>query len=270
MSKMYDLFEKDGTKIGTIIPVLHRGNIVILRTYEDSDIDQITKYTPSKLLRNHQLEFAVCARFASLTLYALGGLQRFVDYNLMPILTGIGKKIMNLDEFTDYVGERRLLLSEHKELLEGIIFNHKIPYDTMLLFKPAVKFNWLNLNILVTIPEINPGINLINKCNFPVFRFIVVMGCVSDFIYNFFSDRYVQSFAKIHNIGVKFTGKWHSSTSILPEHSITIQLPESGMHIYRDNISILVSFAIQFGEFDSNGEPVETNTAANGTILRVF
>ena len=271
MSKMYDLLERDVTKIGTIFPVLHDGKIVILRTYEDSIKGQLPKSPSSTLLINHQIEFGICARFASLTLSALGGLQRFVNYNLMAILTGIGKEIMKLDYLTDYVGERRLSLSENKKILEGIIFNLKMPYDTVLRFKPAVKFDWDNLNVLVTLPEIITGKNLINHCNFPVFRFIVVIGCVSDFIFNFFSEKYVQSVTDIHKIGVKFTGIWQSSTSIVPEQSINMQLPESGMiSEHMDNISILVSFAIQFGEIDSNGKPVETNTAANGTILRVF
>ena len=85
--------------------------------------------------RKQQKEFAGSAKFASLSRYSFGGLHRLSDYNLTPVLIGMGRNLMKLDTISD-AGKRNLKLTENKLVLDGFNFNRNYPLNTVLRISP--------------------------------------------------------------------------------------------------------------------------------------
>ena len=231
--------------------------------------DLKTKTPMSEIMCKHQIEFGGCACFGSLCRTALGGLHRMADINVTSFLIGIGKKIMNHDTVSE-LGKRSLILSANKSLLESLYFNHEIPFNTVLLVKPVVETDRENLKAEIFIPEIITEIDLINNHRYPFFRVLASIGCVSDVIYNPIIDEYEPVVDHLQNAFDKFTGDWYSSFSIVPEQTITLQIPEFSIEELTDNVTFVLSIAIQFGRYDWYKDPIEKKHAGYGKILKVF
>jgi len=268
MSKKKEIVEYEEYVNGfTFYGVL--GNDIITFRTKGYFKDLNSKIPMSEIMCKHQIEFGGCACFGSLCRTALGGLHRMADINVTSFLIGIGKKIMNHDPVLE-VGKRSLILSEHKNLLEGFYFNHEIPFDTVLLVKPVVVTDRGNLKADIFIPEIMTEIDLINNHKYPYFRILAAIGCVSDVIYNSVSDEYEPVVNRLHSAYDRFTGDWYSSFSIVPEQTITLQIPATRIHELTDNVTFVITIVIQFGRYGWIKEPLEKKHAGFGKILKVF
>ena len=103
---------------------------VFMRTKGGPTKDQLANSPKYSEVRKQQKEFGGCAKFGSLARYSFGGLHRLADYNMTPVLNGIGKNLMKLDT-TSEKGRRKLKLTAHKQALEGFNFNHNFPFGSV-------------------------------------------------------------------------------------------------------------------------------------------
>ena len=95
---------------------------VIMRTKGGATKKQITNSPKFEKTRKHNMEFGGCSKFGSKARKAFGGLHRIADYNVNPVLNGMGKRLMKLDTVSE-VGRRNLKLSVYKQALKGFNFN---------------------------------------------------------------------------------------------------------------------------------------------------
>ena len=241
---------------------------VIMRTKGGPKKKQIENSPKFENSRKNQSEFGGCAKFGAFSRHAFGGLHRLADYNLTPVLTGIGKSLMKLDT-TSEVGQRSLKLSENKEALNGFNFNRNYPFTTVLRVSPRWELSRETLQAVVTVPRINTDIDLLNIQKLPFFRLIVVIGGLSDMAYNTDKKQYEAMVPELHGVSQVLTGEWNSAQTILPEQTMTIQLPESRIEFLTDNVSLLLSMAVEFGNVGFTGEPVEVKYAGCGKVLTV-
>jgi len=268
MAKKKEVVEYEVYKEGfTFYGVL--GNDIITFKTKGSFVSDRLPTPMSEIMCKHQIEFGGCACFGSLCRSALGGLHRLSDINVTAFLIGIGKKIMNHDTVSE-LGKRSLILSSHKHLLDGFYFNREIPFNTVLLVKPVVECDRENLKAVIFIPEIMTDIDVINNHRYPYFRILAAIGCVSDVIYNPDSEEYEPLAVSLQHAFEKYTGEWYSTFSIIPEQTIMLQIPESFIEQINDNVTFVVSIAIQFGRYGWLNEPFEKKHAGYGKILKVF
>ena len=269
MEKIKGLLESDGSMKEFSFYVVRGREIFILKTNGNTYNDQKTKSILSENMCKHQKEFGGCAYFGSLCRTALGGLHLMADMNVTSIIIGKGKNIMKFDTESE-LGKRKLILSEHKKVLEEVYFNKTITFDTILLVKPVVKFDRENLKAVIIIPEINTNIDLFNTKKHPFFRIMVAMGSVPDIIYNPDSDEYESMVVNFHSACEKYTTEWYPSNSIIFEQTITLQIPESRRTEFTDNINLVLSIAVQFGRYDWIHFPIEKKHGGYGKVLLVF
>ena len=239
---------------------------VIMRTKGGASKEKIKTSPKFEGLRKQQKEWSGCAKFGSLTRYAFGGLHRLADYNLTPVLNGIGKNLMKLDTESE-VGKRSLKLSVYRQALEGFNFNRNYPFNTVLRVSPRWELNRENLQASVTIPRINTDIDLLNIQRLPFFRLIVVIGTVSDSVFNTEINDYEPMVFNLNGVSQTLTGEWHSTQTILPEHVMSVQMPEAQIAELTENVTVLVSVAVEFGNVGFTGEPVEVKYAGCGKVI---
>ena len=243
-------------------------NKVIMRTKGGVKKNIIAKSPKFANSRKQQKEFGASSKFGSLCRYAFGGLHRLADYNLTPVLVGIGRNLMKLDIDNDK-GKRSLKLSDNKMVLEGFNFNRDYPLNTVLRIVPRWNIDREQLRAEVTFPRINTNIDLLNIKKLPFFRLIVAIGTVSDMAYNPEIKLYEPIVNDLHGYSQTLTGKWNSTKTILTEQTMTVQMREKNVSLLTQNVTVLLSLAVEFGDVGDNSEPVEVKYAGCGKVVGV-
>jgi len=241
---------------------------VFMRTKGGASKEKIKTSPKFEGLRKQQKEWGGCAKFGSYTRYAFGGLHRLADFNLTPKLNAIGKSIMKLDKVSE-VGKRSILLSEYKEKLEGYDFNINYPINTVLRVLPRWEIDREHLKAVVTFPRINTDINLLNIQKLPFFRLIIAIGTVSDLIYDPEKETYLPMVDEVHGHSDTLTGEWNSTKTILPEQTMTIQMSEEEAALLTENVTVLLTIAVEIGNVGDSKEPVEVKYAGCGKVIGV-
>ena len=65
------------------------------------------------------------------------------------------------------------------------------------------------------------------------------------------------------------TGEWFPTSSIIPEHDMSVQMIESQQALLTEDISVLLSMAVEFGKVGFDGQTVEVKYAGCGKVLAV-
>ena len=257
-----------GSIQGVSFYTLKGSDKVIMRTKGGATKKQIANSPDFENTRKQNMEFGGCSKFGAKARKAFGGLNRLADYNLTPVLTGMGKGMMKLDTVSE-VGKRNLKLSENKDVLEGFNFNRNYPFNTVVRISPQWVLDRDNLSVAVTIPRINTDIDLLNIQKLPFFRFIVAIGTISDMAYNETKSEYKPLVPDLHGASNSTSGEWQKTQSTVPEQTLVVQLNDSLVEELTDNVSVLLSMAIEFGDIGMTDEPVEVKYAGCGKVLAV-
>jgi len=269
MAIVKGIFQLTGSLQGVSFYTRRGSDKVIVRTKGGITKEKMASSPQFEALRKNQKEFGGCTKFASMTRYAFGGLQRLADYNLTPVLTGMAKNLIKMDTAFP-LGQRRIQLSQHKQLLEGFNFNRTYPFNTVFRVGISAVIDREQLLASVTIARINTDIDLVNIQRLPYFRVIAVLGTVSDMRYNEVEQIYEPTVPDLHGISEIVTSEWYPTQSILPEHCMSIQMSETQRTLLTDEVSVLLSIAVEFGTVGFNAEPVEVKYAGCGKVLKVM
>jgi hypothetical protein len=241
---------------------------VIMRTKGGVTKEKMATAPQYDGIRKSQNEFGGSSKFASMIRFAFGGLNRLADYNLNATLSGMSKNLMKLDVISDK-GKRRLQLSQHKQVMEGFNFNRVYPFNTVLRVGITASLDREHLGATVTIPRINTGIDLINIQRLPYFRIIAVLGTVADIQYDEAEKAYLPAVPDLHGTSQVVNGSWYPSQTIVAEHTMTVQMSEACQALLTNEVSVLLSIAVEFGAVGFTGETVEVKYAGCGKVLMV-
>ena len=241
---------------------------VIMRTKGGATKKQIAKSPKFENTRKQNMEFGGCSKFGSKARKAFGGLYRIADYNLTAVLTGMGRNLMKLDTVSE-VGRRNLKLSENKEVLEGFNFNRNYPFNTVVRISPQWEMDRNKLKATVTVPRINTDIDLLNIQKLPFFRLMVAIGTVSDLAYNETKKGYKPLLPDLHGASNTTLGEWFKTQSVIAEQTLLVQMNDELVAEMTDEVTMLLSMAIEFGNIGMTDEPVEVKYAGCGKVLGV-
>jgi len=259
-------FELKGSIKGVSFYTMRGSDKVIMRSKGGASKEKIRTSPKFAKLRLQQKEWSGCTKFGSYCRYAFGGLHRLADYNLTPKLNKIGKDLMKLDTVSK-IGQRNLYLTTFKQALEGFNFNLDFPFNTVLRILPRWEIDREKLKASVTFPMINTDINLLNIQKLPFFRLIIAIGTISDLVYNPETNQYEPIVYDLHGHNRTLTGEWNSTQTILAEQTMTIQMTEEEAAILTDNVSVLLSIAVEFGNVGTDKMPVQVKYAGCGKVI---
>ena len=268
MVKIKGPFQLSGSMAGISFYKMRGSDKVIMRTKGGASKEKIQNSPKFEKLREQQKEWGGCSQFGSLARCAFGGLHRVADINLTPKLNSIGKRLIKLDTVSE-VGQRSIMLSEYKEILEGFDFNIDYPINTVLRVLPRWEIDRDLLKGVVTFPRINTDINLLNIQKLPFFRLVIAIGTISDVIYDPEKLAYLPLVSDVHGHSSTLTGDWNSTKTILPEQTMTIQMNEEEIALMTENVTVLLTMAVEFGNVGDSKEPVEVKYAGCGKVIGV-
>jgi hypothetical protein len=120
---------------------------------------------------------------------------------------------------------------------------------------------------VVNIPVINTDIDILNIQKLPFFRLIVAIGTISDLVYNPEVNEYEPVVFDLNGYSETLTGEWYPTQTIVPEHTMTVQMPASEAALVNESITVLLSMGIEFGNIGFTGQPVEVKYAGCGKVL---
>jgi hypothetical protein len=242
---------------------------VIMRTKGGPTSNRMATGAEFAKVRQHQVEWSGCVQFAQALRDAIGETYRLADYNLFSVWNGMGKNLMKMDTVNE-PGTRWLRLSEYKQELEGFNFNRNYPFTTIFRVSPSVDLNRELLQATVTVPRVNTESDLQNIQRLPYFRLIVCMGLVSDMKYNpdGMTSKYEPVVNDLQGMNRSTVSEWHSTNDILAQHTLSVQLDERIQPLLTDEVTVLLSMGIEFGNVGFGDQISEVKRAGCGKILK--
>ena len=219
-------------------------------------------------LRLHQTEWSACVQFAQSMRSAIGETYRLADINLCPVWTGMGRKILKLDN-VNAIGKRYLRLSECRQEFEGYNLNKSYPFTSILGVSPIAELNRETLQATVSVPRINTNIDLKNIQRLPYFRLILCLGLVSDMMYNPDGkiSKYKPVVDELNGEGISLIGEWLSTNDIISPQVLSVKLYDDLPPLLTDDMTVLLSMGIEFGTVGFGGVIEPVKRAGCGKIL---
>lgn len=239
---------------------------VIMRTKGGASKEKIKKSPKFAELRKHQKEWSGCTRFGSGLRLALGGLNRLADFNLTSVFNGTAKNLQKLDTEHE-TGERHVKLSKLRSCLDGFNFNRNYPFNSVLRIAPQWNIEREQLKATIVLPRINTDTDLLNIQRLPFFRVILVLGTVSDTRPEQHMRYYEAAVDMLHGAVKIHNTEWYSTQTIVTEQTITLQFDEDQIADLTDDVSVLLSIGVEFGNVGFTGQPTEVKYAGCGKIL---
>lgn len=240
---------------------------LIMRTKSGASGDKIKRLPQYEGIRNQQKEWSGCTKLASGVRNGFGGLQRIADYNLSSVLNGLANKMQKANTSTEK-GKRPVQLSQFRQAMDGFNFNRSYPFNSVLRVSVNFEIDREQLQARVSIPRINTDIDLVNIQRLPYFRLIVVLGSASDMHFDENLRDYLALTPALHGASAITSTDWISANTILDEQLLTVTMTDRQIALLSDDVSILLSIAVEFGTVGFNGAPVEVKYAGSGKVLK--
>ncbi len=251
--------------LGNISAYKMRGvDRVILRTKGGPSSARIKKDPAFDVVRRNNAEFSGRAAASRWIMKMLWPQKALADYNIAGPLNALVKPIQELDTQSTF-GQRNIILSKNKLLLQGFSLNRKNPFDSMVRAGVSYSLVQDTWNAQVNLPELLPGINFFPHPNMPFFSVQIVLGMVPDLFYR--DGKYLPSSSSYHENNVAVvTTDWHATQGHQKKESLQVKLPEPPAD---EASSLLLSIGIRYGAMQNNGAIEQIKYAGCAKVLGV-
>ncbi|SFD02425.1 hypothetical protein SAMN05518672_10193 [Chitinophaga sp. CF118] len=156
----------------------------IMRTKGGASKRKIKNSPSFERTRENNSEFAGRGRAAGRLRWALTFVRHLADYNFTSELSKLSGLMQEADK-TNVKGERSILFSQHRDMLEGFRLNQKNPFDSVVRLPLKCEISRETASAYVQLPNLLPDINLYLPWKYPLFRFVISLQAVSDMHYNY-------------------------------------------------------------------------------------
>jgi len=237
----------------------------IIRTKGGPTKAQIKKKPSFQNTRYNNTEWKGVTAMTESIRYNMHIQKHLADYNFTGDINGLGKK-MQVADTIGAKGQRAVLLSKCRYLLEGFSLNKRILFDSVLRQPIDPVIDRVNNSVQLNLPAIYPGINFINPGKSPLYRFVLMLGFVSDFVYDAKRDAYKPIISDI-------PGPVYSNTEWV---SVQKKTDAAGMFLQAQNpivlneaVTMLVSVGIEFGIPVANGSIDYVKYSGTAKLLKL-
>lgn len=269
MSIVKGIFEISGSMQGTSFYKRRDSDQVIMRTKGGPNKNKIKRLPQFEGVRMQQQEWKGVTAMASVVRLTFGGLYRLADYNLTAVLNAMMNQVQKEDAERPK-GERSVQLSLYRQVLEGFPFNRKHPFATILQVSMGVELHREELSATLNIPRINTEIDLNNFQRLPYFRIHLAIGSVSDMQSENKVIGYSALCPKMHGMASVASTDWLLTNGVHEPQQLVVALSERYRSVLTDEVTLVVSVAVEFGTLDYLGRPVEVKYAGCGRVIGVM
>ena len=155
-----------------------------VRTPGGASRKRIQKAKSFERTRENNLEWKGCGKAAGRIRWALLFVRHLADHNITAEFSKLCK-VMQLQDTENPRGERSILLSKHRDLLEGFRITQKNPFDGVVRHPLKYEIIRETGSAWVQLPNLMPEINLFIPWRYPLFRFVISLQAITDLHYNY-------------------------------------------------------------------------------------
>jgi hypothetical protein len=230
------------------------GKLADLSTYKRRDMDGTFVRTPGGASRNkiktaksfertreNNREWTGCGKAAGRLRWALMFVRHLADHNITAEFSRLCKMIQLQDTGNDR-GQRSILLSRHRDLLEGFRITQKNPFDGVVRLPLKYEIIRETGSAWVQLPNLIPEIHLFIPWQYPLFRFVISLQAITDLHYNY-------PLQTTYAAPVAYTG-WQPTGQNYTEQLIELQL--EGVPKLDDSCTLILSVGLEMGTPISN------------------
>lgn len=183
------------------------------------DGDRIKNDDAFERTRENMNEFGGSAKAGKYFRQVLGTVMKGVaDSRVASRITALMKQI-NKEDGSETRGQRAILMSVRKDLLQGFEFNQGTNFDSVFRTSYALQVNDVRNHADLTIAKFNPKIHLNSPRGASHFRISFSIASVSDFVFNATDKNYE---AKVKDSGLLATT--YSEYTAIVQNTIDISL----------------------------------------------
>lgn len=248
--------------IGNLSAYKRRGSDkIILRTKGGASKDKIKNDPAFARTRDNNTEFGASSTAGTYIRGALFAIKHLADHNISGQLNALARYIMKLDT-VNKEGERDIRFSQYHYLLDGFSLNRNLPFNTVIRHPVSCTLSRMSGTASLVLPNLVPGVNLYNPTQYPLYRFIMVLGVIPDMVLGptgYHPANPVQYSAEC------FTTQWFAAKDPLPEQNFDIALKKfTGLE---ESNSLVLTIGIEFGYPVSDHLTTAVKYAGTAVIL---
>jgi hypothetical protein len=98
---------------------------------------------------------------------------------------------------------------------------------------------------------------------------VVALGTASDMVFNENIQDYLPEVEGLHGASVAVNSDWFVTNANVDEQQLVAVMTEKQKGLLNNNVSVMLSIAVEFGTVGIGGEPVEVKYAGCGKVLKL-
>jgi len=249
--------------LGNISAYTMRGSDQIILRRKGGPGSNAIKNSPSfDVVRRNNAEFSGRAAASRWIMKMMWPQKTLADYNIAGPLNALVKPIQELDKESTF-GQRNIVLSKNKLLLQGFSLNQKNPFDSVVRAAVSYNFSRESGSAQLELPELLPGINFFTRKDAPFYSIQFVLGVVPDLFYH--DGKYIPHSQSYHENNVVLVHTdWHPTQGTQPKESILVALPEPPPDEY---CSLMLTIGIRYGMVSQHGTIEAMKNAGCAKVL---
>lgn len=211
----------------------------VLRTKGGGDKKKILTKASCKLTRQNAAEYGGCGKIVGSIRRSMLPMVALADHNFVSNLNALAK-IIQLQDTEGNRGERTIALSARKEYLRGFSLNKNTAFESIVRHPLEYQIDRGAGKAVVLLPELMQGVNLMTSRQYPVFRFLVNLGCVVDRTFGTHGYRTEEDMESC----CFYTG-WHHTQALFEAREVLVELKDPS--VIGDTTTLILSVGIQMG-----------------------
>jgi hypothetical protein len=208
----------------------------VVRTKGGGSKKKIDKSDSCRPIRENAADFGISAKAGSHIRWMLTYVKHLADHNITSKLNGLATVIQSYDT-TNVKGEREVLFSKHKNLLNGFSLNDRYPFDGIVRHPLQCTLNRKTASAVVQIPELIPGLNLFLPWKAPLFRFIISLGKLTENAVKPIPERTHECVQPVYTA-------WHTAQIPFAAQQIEVKIENANLD---DEHTLVLSVGIEMG-----------------------
>ena len=236
---------------------------LVIRSKGGASKNKILNDKSFERTRLQMSEFGVCSSAAKMVRAAMLTVKDLSNISVHGQLVKIISRIREMD--SNIPGQRSIIFSKGKHLLEGFSLNRQVTFDTVITTPVTFSIDRSTHTAVLQLPPLTPGMNFNSSWTYPFYRIRINFGILRDFVYE-------------EGVGYK------TVTQDTKEYTATLDTEwfetknkqigqEVGLHIenpvFDESCHLLLSIGIEFGTM-IDGKIKAIKHAGCGKILGLF
>lgn len=185
-------------------------------------------------------DFGACSRAVGNIRYPLYRLLHLADYNFSPVLQVVCKNIQERDD-QHKLGEKNIYFSRFAYLLKGFQLNQKNTFDSLVRHPLECTINKETGTAIISIPELQAGVNLFLPWKSPYYRLRITFGVVPDELFSV-TPQPMEDAA----LAEDFMGEWQPVRQRSAAQQVEMKLDEC-LYKPEEGYAVVVSVGIEMG-----------------------